>query len=235
MIKIKNTKLGNVPKIAVIARDNTPVSVFKTAKKRGIDIFEVRIDQFKSIKKDYIIKKIKTIKTSRLPIIATIRMKKEGGVKDIKGKNRLELFKEIIPLVDAVDIELSAKDIINSVIKTSRQHKKIVIISYHNFKNTPSDKKLFEIIRKVKNKKADIVKIATLPKNKKDLFRLFSLTQKHKNENIITICLGNSGNISRVLFPFFGSLISYAYIDNPSAPGQLPFDKLKEAFKLYYR
>jgi 3-dehydroquinate dehydratase-1 len=234
MLKIKNLKLGNIARAAVSISDTTHVPLLKNAK-RDIDLIEVRVDKFKSVKKDYIIKKIKAIKTVKIPIIATIRKKEEGGFKNIDKKARLELFRGIIPLVDAIDIELSAKNIINLIINKAHKHKKKVIVSYHNFKNTPSDKKLTEIIKKAKHRKADIVKIAVLPKNKNDILRLLSITQKYKNKNLITICMGPTGIVSRVLFPFFGSLLSYAYLDKPSAPGQLSLNKLKEAFKLYYK
>ena len=59
-------------------------------------------------------------------------------------------------------------------------------------------------------------------------------TIDNRSENIITISLGDTGGISRLVFPALGSLITYAYLNNPSGPGQRPLGELREHLRLYF-
>ena len=122
--------------------------------------------------------------------------------------------------MDAVDIELSSKKILKDVIDAAHRFKKRVIVSYHNFNDTPEQKKLEAIIKNCRKAGGDMVKIATLVKDKKDIIRLAYLTLSKKD--IITIAMGKLGTLSRVIFPMFGSLLTYSSITKSSAPGQMP-------------
>ena len=152
-------------------------------------------------------------------MLATIRSKAEGGKSGISEKERLRLFQNIMPFVDAVDIELSSKKILNQVVSKAHAHKKKAIISYHNFKNTPEQKRLETIVKNCKKAGGDMVKIATFAREKKDIARLAALTLSHKN--IIVIAMGRLGIVSRIFFPALGSLLTYCPVTGPSAPGQL--------------
>ena len=233
MIKIGNVKLGDIPRIALVICTRKNGVFIEKAKSLGADLLEIRIDQFRNVNPGYILKSIEQIKGRGLPIIATIRSKREGG-KYLAESKRLKLFEAIIPLVEAVDIELSSQRILNKVVKKAHQTKKTVIISYHNFKETPVKGILEKLIKKIKTEGGDIVKIACLAKNREDLLRLMKFTMEHRNENIVAISMGKVGAISRVLFPFVGSLFTYGYLDTPSAPGQLPLKVLCEELSRFY-
>ena len=139
-----------------------------------------------------------------------------------------------ISLVNAVDIELSSRNILKKIVKKARTFKKKVIISYHNFKRTPTDKDLESLINRAGTAGADIVKIAVQAKNKKDVIRLMNITLKHSAKNLITIAMGAQGTVSRVFFPFTGSVLTYACISKAVAPGQIPLDVLNQHLKLFY-
>ena len=83
MVKIKDVKLGVIPRVVLSIDDTTPISFVKRAKEKGADILEVRIDRFKKIDKEYVSQKVSMFKKSKMPIIATIRSRKEGGGRDI--------------------------------------------------------------------------------------------------------------------------------------------------------
>ncbi len=233
MIKIGNLKLGDIPRIVLVLCARKNGAFIEKAKSLGADLLEIRIDQFRNVKSEYILKTIEQIKRSDLPIIATIRSKREGG-KYLTESKRLKLFEATIPLVEAIDIELSSRQILNKVVKKAHQIKKTVIISYHNFKETPSKGILEKLIKKIKTEGGDIVKIACLAKNREDVLRLMKFTLEHKNKNIVAISMGKIGAISRVLFPFVGSLFTYGYLETPSAPGQLPLKVLREELRRFY-
>lgn len=229
-------KLGNIflrpgmPKVAVSISD---CSKNRLLKSREIDIIEIRIDQFTRVDAKYIKDNIIVRKKLNLPLILTIRSKKEGGKKNIRDERKLNIFRDIIPLIDAVDIELRSP-IIMEVIDFAKRGNKKIIISSHNFKSTPINEDLTDIIRKAKKKGANIVKIATKANSIDDVNRLMQFTQQNKNKNIIVISLGNIGAISRLCFPIVGSLITYSYIDKPFGIGQIPLDVLQSQLHLFY-
>ncbi len=230
MIKIGKTELGKIPRtaIAIADRENN-----KFTKSTFVDILEIRVDQFKKTDPIYVRNIIKTRRKIGLPLILTVRNKEEGGQKDISKELKLRIFKECMPLVDAVDIELRSP-ILSEVIKIARKNKKVVIVSWHNFKMTPNDKMLRDILNRAKRSGANLVKIAVKANKVEDLNRLMRFTIENKSKNIVTISLGEIGSISRLTFPGFGSLITYAYINSPSGLGQIPLGELQEHLRAYY-
>src|SRR3989344_1921304 len=119
------------------------------------------------------------------------------------------------------------RKIMKDVIKEAHRFKKRVIVSYHDFRNTPAEGQLSAIIKNSRDAGGDIVKIASFAKDKKDITRLASLTASHND--IITIAMGRLGIVSRLFFPMLGSLLTYCSVTKSSAPGQMP---LKTTAKL---
>lgn len=230
MIKIGKIELGKIPRIAIAIADREDNKLIKSS---FVDILEIRVDEFKKVDPVYIRNIVKTRRKIGAPLILTIRSKEEGGQKDISNELKLCIFKECIPLVDAVDIELRSP-IVSEVIKIAKKNKKVVIVSWHNFKMTPNDKMLKGILDKAKRSGAGLVKIAVKANKAEDLNRLMRFTIENKSRNIITISLGERGSISRLTFPGFGSLITYAYINRPSGLGQRALGELREHLRAYY-
>lgn len=232
MLKLGKIKLKGSPKIAATVGD-IHTKIIKRAKESGAQILELRLDEFRKIDIRSVQHTIKFAKMTGLPVIATIRSKKEGGKNFIPSEKRLQLFKAIIPEVDGVDIELSSISILKSVIKFAHKFHKLVIVSFHNFTQTPPVWKLEKIIKMAKNREADIIKISTFAKTPEDILTLGYITFKNREKNIITLAMGRIGGISRILFPMLGSLITYGFIDKPHAPAQLPVKILKRDLKTY--
>lgn len=230
MIKIGKTELGKIPRIAIAIGDRENNKLIKSL---FVDILEIRVDQFKKTDPTYVRNVVKTRRKIGVPLILTVRSKEEGGQKDISNELKLKILEENTPLVNAVDIELKSP-ILSETIRIARKNKKIVIVSWHNFKATPNDKMLKDILNKAKKSGAHIVKIAAKANKINDLNRLMKFTMEHKTKNIITISLGEIGSISRLTFPGFGSLITYAYINKPSGLGQRTLDELREHLRAYY-
>lgn len=230
MIKIGKTELGKIPRIAVAIADRENSKLIKSL---FLDVLEIRVDQFKNTDPVYVKNVIKKRKKIGVPLILTVRSKEEGGQRDISNKLKLSIFKDNISLVDAVDIELKSP-VLSEVVKNARKNKKKVIISWHNFKMTPSDKTLKDVLNKAKRSGAHLVKIAAKANKIKDFNRLMKFTIENKSKNIITISLGGIGSLSRLVFPGLGSLITYAYISKPSGLGQISLDELRDHLRVYY-
>lgn len=218
-MKIGKLEVGNTPNIAAVIIDGEDKRAITQAKRNGADLLELRIDCFKKQDVAAVQKTVRHIQAQKLPLLATIRSKAEGGKSGISEKDRLILFQSIMPFVDAVDVELGSKKILKHVINAAHVSNKKVIISYHNFKDTPEQKRLEAIVKKCKSAGGDIVKIAAFAREKKDIVRLASLVVSHKD--IIIIAMGKLGIVSRLFFPMLGSLITYCSVTEPSAPGQL--------------
>ena len=190
-------------------------------KKYNVDVIELRIDKFSNLNTSFIISRLMKIKKLHLPVIATIRSVSEGGEKYLTSKKRLDIFKNIIPLSDYIDIELSSDTILKEIIRTAHNNNTKVIISYH-------------IYLKAKKEKADIIKIAAKTNSTSDLQRLLLFTLTYKKDNMIIIPMGKTGTLGRVFFPAAGSLLTYTYLSKNTAPGQISLEKMSEMIKLFY-
>ena len=230
MIKIGKMKLGVLPKIAVSVNDTADK---ERVKYFNADILEVRVDQFKILDPEYVNSVIARVREIGIPLILTVRSYEEGGEKNIPDELKLRIFKSSISLVDAVDIELKSP-IISEVVKIAKKNKKLIIISWHNFKLTPDDKSLKSILNSALKRGAQLVKIAVKARKADDVNRLMKFTIQNRESNLITISLGQTGRISRLIFPMAGSLITYAYVTKPSGPGQIPLKELRGHLSMYY-
>ncbi len=222
-----NTNTTNLhPKIAVTVRDDVDIETVQSLK---VDILELRVDQFSNLNIDHIIFTIKAWRDAGIFLLLTVRNSAIEGGEDncVSDEKKLEIFQEATSLVEAVDIELTSP-IKSKVIALAKQNKKLIIVSSHNFVETPTKAALNVILHKSFEYKADIVKIAAQANSFHDVITLIHFTLEHKNKKIITIALGSIGSISRLVFPLLGSLWTYSYIDKPSAPGQIPIEKIQK-------
>jgi 3-dehydroquinate dehydratase-1 len=224
-IKIGGVELGKTPRIAAIVDDFIPVETVKGFKEKGASLLEVRVDLF-SAQFDSILEYLKKLRESvEIPIIGTIRET------DQNRDERLSMFERIIPLVDSVDIEIDAA-INHEVIK--RAGGKTIIISYHDFERTPSNDELLQIIETAKGLGADIIKIASMANSKEEVMRLLNFTRT-RAENLVTISMGDIGRLSRIQAPLYGSLFTYAYINEKIAPGQISLEEMAREYKARYQ
>jgi 3-dehydroquinate dehydratase/shikimate dehydrogenase len=193
------------------------------SKNTDIDIIELRLDYILKME-DAEICLEKTLKTKTKPIIVTNRPKREGGNYAGSEKDRLCLLQKAIELgADYVDVEL------NSVSHITRRDSSKLIVSYHNFKETPHNiNKIYEDISQCK---PDIVKLVTYANDIIDNVRIFELL-KTANIPTISFCMGEYGHISRILTRKFGGLLTFASLrkGKESAPGQLTVDELSNIY-----
>ncbi|GBD99811.1 3-dehydroquinate dehydratase [bacterium BMS3Abin07] len=236
MIKLhmQNLNIGNITvgKYPLIAVPLTDAEVISATDVSGTDIIELRVDMFRNQTVDYVKDIfIRARENLKKPIIATIRSESEGGAVPISDRDRKSIFKSIIDLTDAVDIEIRS-EIYGSIVNLARKHRKPSIGSFHDFNATPSSKELSEIVKRGKSFRADIVKIAVMPDGPDDLRTITDITLKFHDQGIITISMGELGMTSRIYLPFIGSLLTFATLDVTTAPGQISLEKMKEFFSV---
>ncbi len=194
------------------------------------DLIEIRLDYINDLSDEGL---NEILAKKPLPLIATCRKKEDGGKYKGSEEERVEILKKCINAsADYVDIELSTnKESINEIIKNKKDSQ--VIVSYHNFKELPAD--LEEIYNQIKSTNCDILKIACMANSLRDNLKIFKLIKKAKkeNNNIIGLCMGEKGEISRVLNVAHGSYLTFGYLEKgkESAPGQISCEFLKRVFR----
>ena len=223
-ITIGTCSLGTMPRIVAVIDRRLPERRIRRLKILGADMLEVRVDLFPCAFEKTLGFVRMLRRKSRLPIIATIR-----ETKDTKGK-RLEMFGRLMPLVDAIDVEIDAQDG-RDIIKRARG--KTVIISEHDFSGTPSESRLSSIVKRARSMGADIVKIAAMARSRGDAARLMRFAAGRR-ENLVAISMGEYGAVSRIAAPLFGSLFTYTFVSRRVAPGQLPLKETAALLRKLY-
>ena len=200
--------------------------------KNAPDIVEYRADLNDVIDIDIIKSHLKKISSElTLPLLFTLRDKSEGGNFYGTDEQRNKIYSEILDLVNAIDIESSLAESLNNVIQTAHSKNIKVVLSYHNFEKTPELSSLCKIVDKCFDRGADIAKIATMCKTKKEAEQLLSLNVKYNN--IAAVGMGKYGRLTRISAPASGSILTYAFTDSKDSPvpGQFTIEELKSAWK----
>jgi 3-dehydroquinate dehydratase-1 len=225
-IKIRKMELGVIPRVVGIIDRPIPEARLKGFIDGGVDMFEVRVDLFnKPIGKviDYIKTIRKTIRNA--PLIGTIRET------DFNRADRAEWYVALAPHVDCLDIELGIpqwREIIHAIMNPT-----VIMVSEHDFNATPDLIGLDDIVKRAVSQGAEIVKIAAAAHSVSDVTRLLRFTEDCETP-LVSIAMGNTGAISRVIAPLFGSLFTYGHLRAPVAPGQMPAIKLAKALSEYF-
>jgi len=187
------------------------------------DIVELRIDYIPELQNaEACIEE--SLKRKTKPVIITNRPEREGGKFNGSEQDRLHLLQKAIDLgADYVDVEY------DSIKQITRQNSSKIIISHHNFKETPHN--LSKIYDDICQQKPDIVKIVTYANDITDNIRIFELLKSAKVPTI-SFCMGELGYISRILTSKFGGFLTFASLEKgkESAPGQLTADELSKIY-----
>lgn len=193
------------------------------------DLIEVRID---------IIGESWTSIPGRLkrPWIACNRRREEGGMWYGDENRRVEELLKALKLgAEYVDIELLSPQI-DRIVEEVKSKGKKVIVSYHDFKGTPSYCELKKILEREIEAGADICKIVTFAKKFEDNITILKFVRQESNmAPLISFCMGEIGIVSRILSPFFGSKFTYTSTDegSESAAGQVSIENLREFYKIF--
>ena len=187
------------------------------------DLIEIRADYIK----DLDLEKILAARTK--PVIVTITPKNENGQFDGTEKQRTALLRQAVDLgADYIDISIDCPEL-SDLIKYCKDTKSIV--SYHNYDETPGN--LQKISQKIEATGADIIKIATYANKLSDNLRIFELIRR-SSKDIIAVCMGELGEISRILAPIYGAYLTFGCLEigSESAPGQIPAQILRDVYRV---
>ncbi len=244
MVTVKGITFGEGRvKLAVPLTASTQEELVKQAEQAAhcpAQVVEWRADYFEDVLIDE--KLIETLTLIRMELgekilLFTFRTKEEGGQRELSLKEyeQLCLLVAKSDRIDLLDLELHRVEFLGrGFVQTIKAEKVAIIISAHHFDQTPADGQLMFQIGMMNQFGADIGKIATMPANLQDVLRMMNVIQRAKGINqlpLAVMSMGDLGKVTRVAGELIGSVLSFASLDQASAPGQIPIDIMDEFIK----
>ena len=193
---------------------------------RLADLIELRVDYLRNLELPLL------LQNRKKPFIVTNRKKEEGGQYRGEERRRLSVLQEAIDLgADYIDVELATqRSWLQDLVRNKRGTQ--VILSFHDFRRTPSLKELQRISWRMIQLGADVIKVVPFARSWEDNLNILSLIPfaKERKQKIVVFCMGEKGKLSRIFSPFLGAVWTYASLSQSrtSAPGQLTARELTD-------
>ncbi len=211
----------------------------------GPDLLEWRADAYDNVTEiEEILSVLGELRKviGNIPLIFTCRIEREGGLRPIPQEFRLTLITAAMATrnIDLIDIELcNEPEFIAAVRQSAETNKCKLILSHHNFQETPGEAFIVGKLMEAQAAGANIAKLAVMPKNYSDVLTLLAATNTARNGGVkiplVTISMGLEGRISRMAGGLFGSDITFASGGQASAPGQMQIGDLRSAMALLFQ
>ena len=193
--------------------------------RRPPDLFELRLDRLAGI-----VGRVETkLPKLRAPLIITARHPNEGGSGRLSLRQRRALLSRFLTHADYLDVELRSARALRALLAIAKTKNVRRIISFHDFKSTPSARLLVAKAHNAKALRADIFKVATRTDTPTELGRLLEFITKNRvNVRLAVMGIGRLGAISRVLLARAGSVLIYASLGpTTDVEGQLSLEQLR--------
>ena len=191
------------------------------------DIIEWRAD---FLPKDEILQVAPAIfeKFAGRELLFTLRTRAEGGEIDLPAQEYVQVIKDVTQLYqpEYVDFEyFGNKDVFDQMLDFPN-----LVLSYHNFQETPEN--MMEILSELTSLNPKVVKVSVMAHTEQDVLDLMNFTRGFKTLNpeqeYVTISMGKVGKVSRITSDVTGSSWSFASLDVASAPGQISLSNMKK-------
>lgn len=199
---------------------NTKKEVLKSLQVKDYDLYEIWIDYIRDLDEKFILEiakkyKRKIIFVSRRKNLETIKQTLDKRHKLISHLSNLDVLLDLDFLTQHEELEFLRKE--NRKIK--------LILSYHNYKETPKPDYLGNLITKMRRYSPEIVKISTFCQKEEDGLNLLNLLLKLKSQQLscVVLGMGKKGLITRIFGSIWGNEIIFAPKDmkEKSAQGQI--------------
>ncbi|MES2309549.1 MAG: type I 3-dehydroquinate dehydratase [Verrucomicrobiota bacterium] len=204
----------------IIGCITTPQGLSLLSKKQSqVDWIEVRVD---ALLEHYVLpsKILAALKARKNKVLLTLRSPIEGGAHRWTPGVRKALALELLPVCDAIDLELASLQELKSVYHAARHLKKKVILSTHSIQKPVPVAQLHRWIRQMRCYPAWISKLAVRVETQSHLRELASLLISNPKQSFALMGLGSMAPLSRRVMTALGSKLVYGYLDRPAAPGQ---------------
>ena len=207
---------------------NDVLLAMKKAEEKGADLIEIWAGEIIDLDLEKIFTKRK------LPLVFNVKGEDEQGCFSGSDEEKVDILLKA-SLLGAEYCDLSYemnKKFIQRFLKNKKKRTKL-ILSHHFWRNTPPLPSLLNLSKQMIKKGAEIVKIVSSEKHKKDFITILRLAENLNKNNIkhISILMGDIGRFSRIIIPkFYGGEFSFASLNDKekTAIGQLSIDEIKE-------
>lgn len=202
--------------------------------KSKYDYFEIWLDYIQDLDTEFV-KSLSKIHKEKL-IVLFRRQKLEKPTMDKALKH------SILSALDGSEtlVDFDIKTQKNDVLYVASQKLKLsLILSYHNYELTPSDKFLNTVLKDMKKYSPAIYKISAFCKTETDAIRLLHILVRLQKEHkqCIILGMGECGIYTRICGMLLGNVFSFApdNIADASAPGQLTRKELLDISNILSR
>ncbi|KAL0035402.1 hypothetical protein WJX77_005085 [Trebouxia sp. C0004] len=197
----------------------------------GADMIELRLDMLTDFDAEKHLQQM--LNETDTPKLVTMRPTWEGGNYDGPEPQRLAVLKYAARLgASHVDVELKVATYFFAGGGPVPVDTK-VILSSHNFEETPTDAALENTLQQMWASGADVAKIATTATDISDCARVLTLLKTSQGP-CIALCMGERGQPTRMLAAKYGGYLTFGALggDKQSAPGQPTLHQLIHMYRL---
>jgi len=248
-VSVGNVVIGNgrpsiIVPITAKTADEVLALAARYARESTVDLIELRVDHLDQARDAHHVSELTRAAAAiegAKPLIVTFRTKAEGGMTALDGVDYVEFYRTILAegRPDLIDVEVArGEDVVLPTIDAARRAGAKVILSHHDFAATAPVWDLIARMRHMQDLGADIVKIATMPKDAGDVLKLLEATwlmsTRYAHCPLITMAMAGPGVVSRLSGELFGSAATFAMIGEASAPGQVELAKLSPVLDLIH-
>jgi 3-dehydroquinate dehydratase I len=193
--------------------------------RRPPDLFELRLDHLAGMT-DQVESFLPKL---RAPLIITARHPHEGGARKLRLRQCRHLLAQFLNYAQYIDVELRSAAALRFLLALAKKKKIRRIISFHDFKSTPSARILATKACEAKSQGADVFKVATRTDTPVELGRLLDFISTSSVDLPLAVMgIGKLGAISRVLLARAGSVLIYASLAAVTdVEGQLSLEQLR--------
>ena len=207
-----------------------------------VDIVELRVDYYEHVCNQTmlteLLSKLREQHKDR-QILFTFRSEEEGGeFRHDRAGGMLEDIRSwamVSGCIDLLDVELMSGNY--RVVRTATKARDLgvgVVVSYHNFEETPHNSTMEDLLWDMEQLGGDILKIAVTPKNRFDVDRVMEILELVKEgktsqpitKPVVMISMTEPGKRTRTEGAKLGSAFTFAYVGSGSAPGQLSLEEM---------
>ena len=174
-------------------------------------------------------------------LLVTFRTQAEGGDKALDDQRYGELCHQLLTRgrMDLLDIEMyRGKPRVTQLIALAHRQGVRVILSSHDFHQTPSQEDIIARLRQQQAMGADILKFAAMPHHAEDVLRMLCATlemaQRYAQRPLLTMSMGGLGALSRLAGELSGSALTFGMAGSASAPGQLEAGELSATLAMLH-
>ena len=249
ILNVRGVQFGEgIPKVCVpiVERNKEAIlSYAEHALDKSPDLLEVRIDWFEGLyAPDAVVSMLKELREiiGNTVLLFTIRTKNEGGEADISVEDYEKLCKCVCESgwIDLIDVEAFLQEgLLERICNIAHDNHVYVVASNHDFEKTPEEQEIVRRLVYMDEHGADILKIAVMPENERDVLKLMSATLQYRESGavkpVISMSMGKLGVISRLAGETIGSAVTFAAAGQVSAPGQIAVDDMKLFLNVLHR